>query len=123
MSTDRDLLRRIGDYIGKTGKWEDGSLIVDEINAALAQPEPEPDGWVLVPKEPTEAMLWAGHMKIDFDRGGQNTLKLEDPSQTQVVDPKDGTVLNVEEATTVRQDMIDAWEAMLAAAPKPEDAK
>ena len=70
-------------------------------------PAPEPSaqavaGWQMVPVKPTEDMLWRGHMKIDFDRSGQNTYELEHESQ---------------EGSTIRTDMLDAWAAMLASAP------
>lgn len=65
-----------------------------------------PEGWQLVPKEATEAMLHDGHMQIDFDRSDQNTYELEHESQTKDC------------GTTIRQDMREAWTAMLAAAPQ-----
>ena len=72
-----------------------------------ASPASVPEDWKLVPVEPTEEMLFKGHMEIDFDRNAQNTLELEHPSQTD-----DG-------GTSIRTDMTDAWVAMLAAAPTP----
>jgi len=85
---------------------------VEEVGRA--SPASVPEDWKLVPVEPTEEMLFKGHMEIDFDRNAQNTLELEHPSQTD-----DG-------GTSIRTDMTDAWVAMLAAAPTPpvsEDRK
>ena len=88
------------------GKWLGFARAVYE--AGRASPASVPEDWKLVPVEPTEEMLFKGHMEIDFDRNAQNTLELEHPSQTD-----DG-------GTSIRTDMTDAWVAMLAAAPKPE---
>jgi hypothetical protein len=54
-------------------------------------------------------MLEAGHMQIDFDRNGQNTYELEHEYQRG----SGGT------GSTVKQDMLDCYKAMLQAAPKP----
>ena len=64
--------------------------------------------WVMVPREPTEAMLAAGHQQIDWCRNGQRTLTTDDPSQTP------GGV-----GTNCKQDLQDAWKAMLEALPAP----
>ena len=87
------------------GKWLGFARAVYE--AGRASPASVPEDWKLVPVEPTEEMLFKGHMEIDFDRNAQNTLELEHPSQTD-----DG-------GTSIRTDMTDAWVAMLAAAPTP----
>lgn len=114
-------------YLGNTSEhegcdylaWTTGEqLYIDQLEAELAalraSPASAPEGWKLVPVEPTEEMLFKGHMEIDFDRNAQNTLELEHPSQTD-----DG-------GTSIRTDMTDAWGAMLASAPTPpstEDRK
>lgn len=61
------------------------------------------EDWVLVPREPTEAMLSKGHREIDWHRDGQSTFPNEHPSQTDAG------------GTSCKQDLIDAWKAMLAA--------
>lgn len=61
-----------------------------------------PEGWRLVPVVPTREMLDAGHHRIDFDRGDQNTYHLEHESQGR---------------STILRDMTEAWAAMLDAAP------
>ena len=82
------------------------------------RPAPKvPAGWQLVPKEPTDAMLMAGHRCIDWCRDGQNTYDNEDVSQTEV---KIDEIVIGNAGTTCKQDLIDAWQAMLAAAPKGE---
>lgn len=65
---------------------------------------------ILVPVKPTPEMLLAGHHKIDWCRDGQKTNVMEDPSQVEVIS---GHTIG----TTCKQDLADAWEAMLAAAP------
>lgn len=69
-------------------------------------PAPAPDGWVMVPKEPTPEMIFNGHHQIDWCRNDQNTHEVEHPSQTA-----DGI------GTTCGQDILDAWRAMLSAVP------
>lgn len=64
--------------------------------------------WVMVPREPTEAMLAAGHQQIDWWRDGQETLTNDHQSQTP------GGV-----GTNCKQDLQDAWKAMLEALPAP----
>src|SRR6266853_1641492 len=85
--------------------------LISDINAALAQR----DRFALVPKEPTEEMLYAMHHKIDFHRSDQHTDKMEHESQTSCDDGMGGIV---HAGTTIKQDMIDAYEAALVAAPK-----
>lgn len=76
--------------------------------AALASDAAEaPEGWKLVPVEPTNKMLYDGHHEIDFDRNGQNTEALVDATHLG----ENGV------GTTIEQDMRDAWAAMLASAP------
>lgn len=86
---------------------------VERLQAAQAVPA----GMVLVPVEPTDEMLDAGHNQIDFDRTGQNTYYLEHPSHRQVFDVNGEVVLDVVGGSTIKQDMQDAWRAMLAASP------
>lgn len=81
--------------------------ILDAARTAIPAQAGVPDGYALVPIEPTMEMLNRGHHQIDFDRGDQNTEQLNHPSQTE----PDGA------GTSVEQDMRDAWAAMLAAAP------
>ena len=69
-----------------------------------------PDGWVLVPMEPTEAMLAEGHRNIDWGRDRQNTSVNEHPSQTDFG------------GTSCKTDLSDAYTAMLSAAPSPTAA-
>ena len=86
--------------------------------APPTHPAPKvPAGWQFVPKEPTDAMLMAGHRCIDWCRDGQNTYDNEDLSQTEV---KIDEIVIGNAGTTCKQDLIDAWQAMLAAAPKGE---
>ena len=68
-----------------------------------------PDGYRVVPVEPTEEMLAAGHREIDWCRNNQNTHTNDHPTQTR------GGI-----GTTCKQDLIDAWGAMLAASPTRE---
>jgi hypothetical protein len=90
---------------------------------AQAGAKPAPAGLVLVPVEPTIEMLNAGRLKIDFDRTGQNTFYLEHPSHREVYDKAGALVPDAFGGTTIKEDMQDAWDAMLAtapAAPAPE---
>ncbi len=66
---------------------------------------PASGDYVVVPREPTEAMIWAGHHEIDWCRNGQATHIPDHPSQID-----DGV------GTTCKQDICDAWIAMLNAA-------
>lgn len=81
----------------------------DHVAALRAAPAAEPvaDGWVLVPREPTEDMIQEAHRQIDWCRNEENTHRPDHPSQTNGG------------GTSCRQDLIDAWDAMLAAAPTP----
>jgi len=62
--------------------------------------------WVMVPREPTEAMIVAGHKQIDWCRNDQNTHRPGHPSQKP-----DGV------GSDCGEDVADAWRAMLAASP------
>lgn len=73
----------------------------------------QPPGMVMVPVEPTLEMLDRGHHQIDFDRSGQRTDVLVDPSHADTLGC----------GTTIEQDMRDCWAAMLAAAPKAAKAE
>lgn len=59
---------------------------------------------VLVPREPTEAMIVAGHREIDWCRNDQNTHRPGHPSQTEGGGSSCG------------DDVRDAYRAMIAAA-------
>lgn len=63
---------------------------------------------VLVPREPTDEMLKAGHQQIDWCRNTQRTATYDDPSQKEVIGGKPV-------GTTCKEDLRDAWHAMLAA--------
>lgn len=89
----------------------DALLQVDcQTPAPLSALEPQtapmavvPAGWVAVPVEPAHAMLLAGYNRIDWHRP-----------------PDDGRFDGpVYAGSTCREDMQDAWAAMLAAAPPP----
>ena len=75
---------------------------------ARATPSSLGDGWVMVPREPTDEMLLKGHHQIDWGRDDQPTNTNDDPLQ------KLGGV-----GTTCKEDLRDAYRAMLAAAPSP----
>lgn len=62
-----------------------------------------PPGYTVVPVEPTEEMLRVMHDQIDWCREDQNTNIYDHPSQSE-----DG-------GTNCRQDLIDAYRAMLTA--------
>lgn len=88
-------------------------MAADEIvrlRAELAQPDT-----VRVPREPTRAMLEAGHQQIDWSRSDVNTNTMDHPSQTEVW--IDGKVV-AHAGSTCEEDLRDAWAAMIAAAPK-----
>lgn len=67
-----------------------------------------PRGWRLVPVEPTDKMIYRGHHRIDFDRSAQNTFDPHDENQRGAL----------RTGTTCAEDMREAYQAMLAAAPK-----
>ncbi len=69
--------------------------------ALYLHPAPIPEGWQLVPKEPTEAMLYAGDAEIDPGY-------CEESSSSRFVEDRES---------------IAVYKAMLAAAPKPEELK
>src|SRR3990167_528359 len=68
------------------------------------------DGWQLVPKEPTEKMLERGWNQVDFDR----------PKYASGKEPWDA--LPAGNGSTMKQDIADAYRAMLAAAPPASHA-
>lgn len=73
------------------------ALIEAKAAIAAARQERVPDGWVLVPREPTPEMLAAAH-----DGDVAYTLR------------------NFGDVMTVMQGPYDHWCAMIAAAPKPD---
>ena len=81
---------------------------IDRLVAALSAPSSPGDGWVMVPREPTDEMLLKGHHQIDWWRDDQPTNTNDDPLQ------KPGGV-----GTTCKEDLLDAYRAMLSAAPSP----
>jgi len=98
------------------GNGELALAIEDALSSpGAAQTREVPPGWKLVPVQPTEEMLRAGHRQIDYDRTGQNTYELEDESQTAAYDAAGEFVGHV--GSTCRQDVLDAYAAMLATAP------
>jgi hypothetical protein len=104
-----DELRQYVIEYGGLGRFEE----LARIDVVLAQR----DRWQLVPKEPTEEILYAMHHQIDFDRTDQNTEKMEHESQTSCGDGMGGVI---HAGSTIKQDMLDAYHAALTAAPKPE---
>lgn len=66
--------------------------------------------WVMVPVEPTEAMLAKGHHMIDWSRTDQPTNTNDNPLQ------KPGGV-----GTNCKEDLRDAWRAMIDARPLPTE--
>lgn len=80
------------------------------LTAALSALESE--GWVLVPLEPTEAMIYQGHHEIDWNRNGQNTSVPRHGSQKE---PIDGELVG----TFCEDDIRDSYRAMLASRPAP----
>lgn len=88
----------------------------DKLRATIASPgeqKPVVEGYVLVPVEPTPEIIRAMHHKIDWCRDDQNTYEVEHPSQNP-----NGV------GTTCKQDICDAYRAMIEAlrreAPAPE---
>jgi hypothetical protein len=67
-----------------------------------------PQGWRLVPIEPTAKMISRGHHRIDFDRSQQDTFDPNDEKQRG----------EFQAGTTCGEDVREAYQAMLAAAPK-----
>jgi hypothetical protein len=92
-----------------TAKTEDAIRIMRvELRREDAKPD-VPQGWRLVPLEPTVRMISCGHHRIDFDRSCQSTFDPYDESQ------RGG--LNI--GSTCAEDLREAYQAMLEAAPKP----
>ena len=79
-----------------------------EAAPVVSAPSSPGDGWVMVPREPTDEMLLKGHHQIDWGRDDQPTNTNDDPLQ------KPGGV-----GTTCKEDLRDAYRAMLSAAPSP----
>ena len=89
--------------------WEDREAdLIDGAKRVLSAPSSPGDGWVMVPREPTDEMLLKGHHQIDWGRDDQPTNTNDDPLQ------KPGGV-----GTTCKEDLRDAYRAMLSAAPSP----
>jgi hypothetical protein len=81
------------------------------MHAQVQRPDDQmdiPPGWRLVPIEPTERMISRGHHRIDFDRSQQSTFDPHDKSQRGAL----------QAGTTCAEDVREAYQAMLAAAPK-----
>lgn len=86
------------------------AVLARALTAALSALESE--GWVLVPLEPTEAMIYQGHHEIDWNRNGQNTSVPRHGSQKE---PIDGELVG----TFCEDDIRDSYRAMLASRPAP----
>ena len=67
-----------------------------------------PRGWRLVPIEPTDKMIYRGHHRVDFDRSAQNTFDPHDENQRGAL----------RTGSTCAEDLREAYQAMLGAAPK-----
>ena len=83
--------------------WRD---YTDEAEHALSALDAA--GMVVVPKEPTEAMIAAGHQQIDWCRTDEKTNTPYDPSQVFMTG-------GVRAGTYCGEDIADAYRAMLAA--------
>ena len=66
------------------------------------------NGYAVVPVEPTEAMLKAGHQQIDWCRDSQDTATYDHPSQ------------NKQGGTNCKTDVSDAYRAMINAAQEKQ---
>jgi hypothetical protein len=92
-------------------KYDDGMLEQKEEIAKLKsqvnnlrQKLKAKEGYALVPIEPAEILIKAMHREIDWCRDDQNTYHLEHESQIE------GS------GTSCKEDLIDAYKAMIAAA-------
>lgn len=99
-----------------TGEYETEQAALDaaqatheaRIRSALTHPAPAVrEGWKLVPVEPTESMIEAGHAQIDWCRDDQDTHRPGHLSQKP-----EGV------GTDCGEDIRDARATMLAAAPE-----
>jgi hypothetical protein len=91
-----------------TAKAEDAIRIMRaELRRTDSEPE-LPQGWRLVPLEPTARMISRGHHRIDFDRSNQSTFDPYDESQRG----------GLNTGSTCAEDLREAYQAMLEAAPK-----
>jgi len=93
------------------------------IDTILAAPSEAPDGWQLVPKEPTEEM-WGGLARKMFRAWDLGALKPRDfldslgeklPQWLQ----DEGEMKNLDHVPSKGTRVVIVWRAMLAAAPKP----
>lgn len=75
------------------------STTLDDLKAALAD-----HGLVAVPANPTDVMLQAGHQEIDWCRSDQDTSQYDHVTQ------------NMWGGTNCKQDVDDAYRAMIKAA-------
>lgn len=107
--TRADIEKAITEHCGDTGDDpDDYTATAMYLRPAKQQPElPTPPGMVLVPREPTEAMLEALHDEIGHEV--QVGLNVDDNSTAEV---------SILEAST----LPDAYRAMLAAAPAAQVA-
>lgn len=91
-------------------------LVRDELRAALAAPAAAPaipEGWKLVPVEPTEEMWTAGRDPVMFrDLGFHVPESIAAP--TWRINPKSGKVETDRSKGTTA---VHVWRAMIAAAP------
>lgn len=81
-----------------------------EIIAAIAQPVSEPDGWKLVPIEPTEKMLEAGK---GAHYQAQNECRALVEQSNETLEPADSRSM-----LWRKNRVVSVYEAMLSAAPK-----
>jgi hypothetical protein len=93
-------------------RTDGGSLKVQMIVGALAKPAAAPEGWQLVPVEPTEAMWSAGRDPVMF-----RELKHYRPASLPVPAWQRNPDGTVEKDTSKGTTAVHVWRAMLAAAP------
>ena len=99
-------------------RTDGGSLKVQMIVGALAKPAAAPEGWQLVPVEPTEAMWSAGRDPVMF-----RELKHYRPASLPVPAWQRNPDGTVEKDTSKGTTAVHVWRAMLAAAPRPAPAE
>jgi len=51
MSKERELLKKMYDQFATVFPSEEEQILLDEVEEILAQPEPEPEAWMLIDKE------------------------------------------------------------------------
>ena len=91
--------------------YDDALLEVQE--AMFAQPRAVPDGWVLVPREPTEAMFMAG----------QNAhFQAEEECRTELSGEDYKLICRKDSMRARRNRAAHVYRAMLAAAPQPGES-